>query len=50
MIEAINFLLHNVYVRFGNKVYRQIAGIPMGTNCAPLKTDLFLNCYQSVYD
>ena len=25
----------------GNKLYRQIAGIPMGTNCAPLVTDLF---------
>ena len=25
-------------------VYQHIAGIPMGTNCAPLITDLFLFC------
>ena len=25
--------------------YRQIIGIPMGTNCAPLVADLFLFCY-----
>ena len=28
--------------RFDTKLYRQIVGIPMGTNCAPLVADLFL--------
>lgn len=46
MIKAVNFLLDNIYVRFGDKVYRQIIGIPMGTNCAPLIADLFLYCYE----
>ena len=32
--------------RFGSKLYRQIVGIPMGTNCAPLVADLFLFCYE----
>ena len=36
----------NIYIRFGNKLYRQIVGIPMGTNCAPLVADLFLFCYE----
>ena len=27
-------------------MYRQIVGIPMGTNCAPLVADLFLFCYE----
>ena len=36
----------NVYIRFGNKLYRQIVGIPMGTNCAPLEADVFLFCYK----
>ena len=27
-------------------LYRQIVGIPMGTNCAPLVADLFLFCYE----
>ena len=26
--------------------YRQVVGIPMGTNCAPLVADLFLFCYE----
>ena len=49
MIEAVNFLLDNIYVRFGNKVDRQVVGIPMGTNCAPLIADLFLYCYESQF-
>ena len=32
-----------IYIRFGNTLYRQTVGIPMGTNCAPLLADLF--CY-----
>ena len=40
--EALTFLLDNIYIRFGSKLYRQIVGIPMGTNCAPLVADLFL--------
>ena len=39
-------LLDNIFIRFGSKLYRQIVGIPMGTNCAPLATDLFLFCYD----
>ena len=46
MCEALNFLLDNMYIRFGSKLYRQIVGIPMGTNCAPLEADLFLFCYE----
>ena len=26
--------------------YRQIVGVPMGTNCAPFVADLFLFCYE----
>ena len=46
-INALEFLLDNIFVRFGNTIYRQIIGIPMGTNCAPLIADLFLYCYES---
>ena len=35
-----------VFIRFGSKLYRQIVGIHMGINCAPLATDLFLFCYE----
>ena len=44
--EALGFLLDNIYVRYGNTTYRQVIGIPMGTNCAPLVADLFLFCYE----
>ena len=44
--EALIYLLDNIYIRFGTKLYRQIVGIPMCTNCAPLVADLFLFCYE----
>ena len=43
--DALTFLLDNIFIRFGTKLYRQVVGIPMGTNCAPLVADLFLFCY-----
>ena len=46
MCEALIYILDNIYIRFGIKLYRQIVGIPMGTNCAPLVADLFLFCYE----
>ena len=44
--DALVFLLDNFCIRFGTKLYRQVVGIPMGTNCAPLVADLFLFCYE----
>ena len=35
-----------IFIRFGTNLYRQIIGIPMGTNCAPFVADLFLICYE----
>ena len=44
--EAFAYLLDNIFIRFGTKVYRQIIVIPMGTICAPVVADLFLFCYE----
>lgn len=44
--NALHFLLDNIFVRYGDTIYRQVIGIPMGTNCAPLVADLFLYCYE----
>ena len=44
--DALTFLLDNIFVRFGTKLYRQVVGYPMGTNCAPLVADLFLFRYE----
>ena len=46
MCDALHYLLDNIFIRYGSKLYRQIVGIPMGTNCAPLVADLFLFCYE----
>ena len=44
--NALSYLLDNIYSRFGNKLYRQIVCIPMGTNCAAHVADLFLFFYE----
>ena len=43
---AVDFLINNIYVRFGSSVFRQVIGIPMGTNSAPLLADLFLHTFE----
>ena len=45
MCETLIYLLDNIYIRVGTKLYRQIVGIPMGTNCVPLLADLFFVCF-----
>ena len=44
--EALTFLLDSIFIRFGTKVYRQVVGIFIDTNCAPLVADLFLFSYE----
>ena len=46
MCDAHHYLLDSIFIRFGLKLYRQIVGIPMGTNCVPLVANLFLFCYE----
>ena len=43
---AIDFLIDNIYVRFGSSVFRQGIGIPMGTNSAPLLAEFFLHTFE----
>ena len=46
MCDALHYPLDNIFIRFGSKLYTQILGIPMVTNCAPLVADLFWFCYE----
>ena len=48
-VKIIEFLLDNIYVRFGGQLFRQMVDIPMGTNCAPLLADLFLYSYENEF-
>ena len=45
----IEFLIDNIFVRFGGRLFRPVIGIPMGTNCAPLLADLFLYSYENEF-
>ena len=44
--DSLTFLLDNIFIRFGIKLFRQVVVIPMCINCAPLVEDLLLFCYE----
>jgi len=46
VVYLLNWLIDNIYVTFGDKVFRQKIGIPMGTDCAPFLANLFLYSYE----
>ena len=43
----MEFLIDNIFVQFGGRVFQQTIGVPMGAGCAPLLADLFLFSYKS---
>ena len=47
--RMIEFLIDNIFVQFRGRLFRQVIGIPMGTNCAPLLADLFLYSYENEF-
>ena len=47
--KMIEFLIDNIFVQFGGRLFCQAIGIPMGTNCAPLLADLFLYSYENEF-
>ena len=47
--KVIEFLVDNIYVKFGGQLFQQMVGIPMGANCAPLMADLFLYSYKNEF-
>ena len=49
IIKMLEFLVDNIFVVFAGKVFQQIVGIPMGTNCAPLLADIFLYSYETEF-
>ena len=46
-MRALKYLLDNCHFKFGNKFFRQIIGIPMGSDPAPYFANLFLYRYES---
>ena len=48
IIKMLDFLV-DIFEVFAGKVFQQIVGIPMGTNCAPLLADIFLYSYEAEF-
>ena len=44
--DALTFLLGKFFNQFGTKLYRQVVGIPIDTNCAPLVADVLMFGYE----
>ena len=42
IIKMLEYLIDNIFMEFGGRIFQLTIGIPMGTNCAPLLADLFL--------
>jgi hypothetical protein len=49
IFSMLEFLIDNIFVLFGGRVFQRKIGIPMGTNCAPLHADLFLYSYHAEF-
>ena len=45
--DGIKYLMGNCFFTFGEKLFRQIVGIPMGSDPAPFMANLFLYHYES---
>ncbi len=46
LCQLFSFLIDNIYIKFGDNVFRQKLGIPLGTDCAHIAADLFLYTYE----
>jgi hypothetical protein len=47
--SMLGFLVHNMYVVFGDQVFQQSVGIPMGTNCTLLLIDVISYWYEAEF-
>ena len=49
MNEILNFILDNIFVKYGKSVYKQIIGIPIGLDSGQDIANLLLFSYESEY-
>ena len=47
IISVLNYVIDNAFFQVGDKVFRQIIGIPMGSDPAPFIANLFLYIYEN---
>ena len=46
LVNMLEYLVDNIFIEVGNRVFRQCIGIPMGTDSAPLIANLSLFYYE----
>ena len=46
LIGHVEWLIDNIYVVCGDSLFKQVIGIPMGTDCAPFLANLFLYAFE----
>ena len=49
LLTHIEYLIDNIYITVGEHVFRQVVGIPMGTDCAPFLANLYLFALEFDY-
>ena len=49
LLDALEFILNNTYIKFGQQLFLQTKGIPMGGNASPLIADLYLSWLEYQY-
>ena len=49
LIELHTWLMCNCYINLGDRVWQQVAGIPMGFACSPLWCNMYLLYYESQF-
>ena len=45
----LEFIIDHAYFQVGDKIFKQIIGIPMGSDPAPFIANLFLYVYENRY-
>ena len=49
LIKVVEFIIDNSYIKFHDEIFRQVIGIPMGTNCAPYLANIYLHVFEYNY-
>ena len=48
-VDLLKFCIQNSYINFDDKIFRQIKGIPMGSNYSPNAANLYLHFYEEKF-
>ena len=49
VLSLLDYLLDNIYIKYRSELFRQVIGVPMGTDCAPDLANLFLFAFEYKY-